>query len=65
MLMPLEMRIGYQGGQTETVRLPVEMWNLGNRFVYRVPAGRTVVSVELDPRRVMPDVRRDNDVWRR
>jgi hypothetical protein len=24
-----------------------------------------VVSVELDPRKVMPDVRRENDVWRR
>jgi aminopeptidase N len=65
MLMPLEMRLGFQGGQSEVVRLPVEMWNLGRTFVYRVPANRTVVSVELDPRKVMPDVRRENDVWRR
>jgi hypothetical protein len=65
MLMPLEMRVTYSGGDNDVVRLPVEMWNLGSRFVYRVPNGRTVVSVELDPRRVMPDVRRENDVWRR
>jgi hypothetical protein len=65
MVMPLEMRIGFQGGQSEVVRLPVEMWNLGTRFTYRVAGNRTVISVELDPRRVMPDVRRENDAWRR
>ena len=65
MIMPVELRIGYQGGATETVRLPVEMGNLGSPFVYRVPGDRTVVSVELDPRQLMQDVRRENDVWRR
>jgi hypothetical protein len=65
MVMPVELRIGYDGGASEVVRLPVEMWNLGSRFVYRVPGDRTVMSVELDPRGVMPDVRRENDVWRR
>jgi hypothetical protein len=61
--MPAELRLTYDDGATQTVRLPVEMWNLGPRFVYRAPAGKVVRRVELDPRRVLPDVDRANDVW--
>ena len=63
MVMPAELKLIFTDGRTETVRLPVEMWNLGSRFVYRVE-GR-VTRVELDPRRALPDVRRSNNVWPR
>jgi len=63
MVMPAEVKLTFNDGRTETVRLPVEMWNLGSRFTYRV-AGR-VARVELDPRKALPDVRRSNNVWPR
>ncbi|HEV8125253.1 MAG TPA: M1 family metallopeptidase [Gemmatimonadales bacterium] len=63
MVMPAELRIRHADGREETVKLPVEMWNLGSRFTYRV-AGR-VTRVEVDPRRALPDIRRSNNVWPR
>ena len=52
MTLPLEMDLTYDDGTTERVRLPVEMWNLGPRFAYRVADGeRQVTRVVVDPRR--------------
>ncbi len=61
MVMPAELRLRYANGKEETVRLPVDMWNLGDRFTYsaRVPA--RVSSVVLDPRGVLPDIDRTNN----
>jgi peptidase M1-like protein len=61
MTLPLEMEIGYADGSTERVRLPVEMWNLGPRFTYRLKDGRTVRRVVVDPRKALPDVDRGNN----
>jgi hypothetical protein len=63
MVMPAELQIDFEGGATETVRLPVEMWKLGPVYTYRVPAGRDVEAVTLDPRGVYPDDDRSNDGW--
>lgn len=65
MLMPVELRLAYADGREETVRLPVEMWNLGPKFVYRIRDGGTLVEAEIDPRGVYPDVDRRNNAWRR
>ncbi|MBA2627386.1 MAG: M1 family metallopeptidase [Gemmatimonadales bacterium] len=62
MVMPLEMDVTYGDGTVERVRLPVEMWNLGSRFTYRVRNGKAVRRVEVDPRRALPDVNRANNL---
>jgi hypothetical protein len=64
MVMPVELRITRAGGSTETIRLPVEMWNQGPHFVHTVGGGR-VTRVEVDPREAMPDTRRSNNHWPR
>jgi hypothetical protein len=63
MVMPAELRIRFADGSTDLVRLPVDMWNLGSQFVYRVPAGRRVVAAEVDPHQAMPDLDRSNNLW--
>jgi hypothetical protein len=65
MIMPAELELTFGDGTAQTVKLPVEMWNLGPRFTYRVPPGKTVRRAELDPRHVMPDIDRSNDAWPR
>ncbi len=62
MVMPLEMDVTYADGTTERVRLPVEMWNLGRRFTWRVKNGRRVSRVQVDPRAALPDTDRSNNV---
>ncbi len=61
MTLPLELELSYAGGATERVRLPVEMWNLGPRFAYRVRGERPVTGVGVDPRAALPDVDRTNN----
>jgi Peptidase family M1 domain len=65
MIMPAELALTFGDGSVTTVRLPVEMWNLGQRFVYRVPGKRRVMRAVLDPRHVLPDVDRSNNAWPR
>lgn len=65
MTMPAELGITYDDGTSESVRLPVEMWNLGKVFVYHVPTAKRVRKVEVDPRRVLPDFNRTNNAWER
>lgn len=62
MVMPAELALTFAAGRTETVRLPVDMWNLGSRFTYRVRGGG-LREVVLDPREVMPDGDRSNNRW--
>ncbi|MGH7468851.1 MAG: M1 family aminopeptidase, partial [Longimicrobiales bacterium] len=65
MVMPAELRLTFDDGSSETVRLPVDMWNLGQRFTYRVPGTRRVTRAVLDPRGVYPDSARANNSWPR
>jgi hypothetical protein len=60
--MPVELEVTYADGETEIVKLPVEMWNLGDRFQWGV-ADRNVVAARVDPREVHPDADRGNDAW--
>jgi hypothetical protein len=61
MTLPLEMDLIYQDDSTERIRLPVEMWNQGPRFAYRVRGGKPVKRVVVDPRQALPDVDRSNN----
>jgi hypothetical protein len=61
MTLPLEMELTYGDGSTERIKLPVEMWNLGPRFAYRIREGKSVRKVVVDPRRALPDVDRSNN----
>ncbi|MGN6390785.1 MAG: M1 family metallopeptidase [Gemmatimonadales bacterium] len=61
MTLPVELAVSYEGGQTARVRLPVEMWNLGRSFKYRLRSHRRVTRIVIDPRRVLPDVDRGNN----
>ncbi len=66
MVMPAELKVTYADGSTDTFELPVEIWNLGDRFAYAVKSGeRRVLRAELDPRHVLPDLDRSNNVWPR
>jgi len=65
MVMPAELAITFADGTRSTVRLPVEMWNLGSQFDYRVAEQKRVQRVELDPRRALPDIDRRNNSWPR
>ena len=66
MLMPAEVLLTWSDGATETRRIPVDMWNYGRRHAFTVENnGRRLARVEVDPRRVYPDIDRANNRWPR
>jgi hypothetical protein len=63
MVLPVSLELRYADGSKETRELPIEMWNLGSRFAYRVATAKRVVGVTVDPKRIYPDVERGNNSW--
>jgi hypothetical protein len=61
--MPVDLRLGYANGAADDVRLPVEIWFQGDRYVYERKVPAEVVKVEIDPGQNFPDVRRSNNTW--
>jgi hypothetical protein len=61
MTLPLELELSYGDNSTERVQLPIEMWNQGPRFAYRVRSGKEVKRVVVDPRQALPDINRGNN----
>jgi hypothetical protein len=64
-VMPVELELGFDDGTTERVKLPVEIWYAGNRYVYQVKPGKTIVSARVNPDGTLPDAVTTNDAWKR
>jgi hypothetical protein len=65
MVMPVTLEVTYPDGTKETRALPIEMWNLGNRFTARVATPKPLNAVTVDPKRIYPDADRTNNTWSR
>jgi hypothetical protein len=65
MVLPVTLELRYADGTTETRNLPVDMWNQGSRFTYRLATAKRLASAVIDPRVIYPDIDRDNNSWRR
>lgn len=63
MILPVIMKITQKNGQTETVQLPVEIWQRSGSWTYPYASKSEVVKVILDPEGVLPDTNRENNVW--
>jgi aminopeptidase N len=61
--MPVLLEITYGDGSKERKMLPVEIWQRGNQWNYLHKSSKEVVSVEIDPDKVLPDVNIANDRW--
>jgi hypothetical protein len=63
MPLPVTLKLTFTNDSTARIRLPIEIWFQGSRYVYIRPAPAELVKVEVDPDFDLPDVRRDNNVW--
>jgi hypothetical protein len=64
-VMPVELELGFEDGTTDVLKLPVEIWYGGNRYVYQIKPAKTIVSARVNPDGTLPDAVVTNDVWRR
>ena len=64
-VMPVELELGFDDGTTELLKLPVEIWYGGNRYLYAINPGKTIVSARVNPDGTFPDAVPANDAWKR
>ncbi|MGH7497674.1 MAG: M1 family metallopeptidase [Gemmatimonadales bacterium] len=62
-VMPVELELTFDDSTTQLVKLPVEIWYGGNRYIYRVPPGKQVVGARVNPDGAFPDVNPADDSW--
>jgi hypothetical protein len=63
MILPVILKITQENGNTETIQLPVEIWQRGGTWVYHYSGGNKLKKIVLDPDDQLPDVNRKNNVW--
>lgn len=63
MAMPIDLLITQENGKTETLHLPVNIWQRGGVWTFVYPSTSAIKSVEIDPKNQLPDVDRSNNVW--
>ena len=63
MPMPVELDLRMEGGASQHLSLPVEIWYAGSQYTLQVPGPKRVVGAAIDTRNFYPDVRRENNAW--
>jgi len=63
--MPIILQVKTKSGKTDTVKVPVDVWMRNKKWTIVYPTTEEIVSVELDPDKVFPDVNPANDTWKK
>lgn len=63
LVMPVTLRVEYEDGGQEDIKLPVEVWYHAHVIQERLRTPRMVKKITLDPDRELPDGNRRNNVW--
>lgn len=62
MVMPVTVLVKESNGKEHKIALPVEVWQRGGEWTFRVNTTSKITDVILDPDRKLPDVDRKNNV---
>ncbi|GAA4492684.1 M1 family metallopeptidase [Hymenobacter ginsengisoli] len=61
--LPVTAELTEASGRKRNVRLPVEIWQSGSTWTFRVSTTTPLTAVVLDPAGILPDVNRANNSW--
>ncbi len=64
LVMPVTLKIILQNGHSDTVKLPVEIWEKGGKYTFWYPSHLPLKEVVVDPDKMLPDVHPDNNIWK-
>jgi aminopeptidase N len=60
---PVELRLKLSDGTTQDVKLPVDVWYLGDRYTATIPVRAPLAGARLWPDGTVPDFYGANDSW--
>jgi len=61
MPMPVIVLVKEENGKEHKLNLPVEVWQRGAAWTFSVPTTSKIKEVILDPDKLLPDIRRENN----
>lgn len=64
MPMPVYLQYTTASGKTDTLRLPVEIWQATSSWIVRLRTNEPLQSVVIDPQHAFPDVNYSNNTWK-
>ncbi len=64
MAMPVDVKITQANGKTETLHLPVNIWQRGGVWTFKYPSTSAITEIVLDPNKQLPDVDLKNNVYK-
>ena len=62
MVMPVTVLIKESNGREQRIDLPVEVWQRGKEWTFKVKTTSKIADVILDPDKKLPDVNRKNNM---
>ncbi len=65
MVMPATVEVKESNGKSHRIKLPVEVWQRGAEWTFRVPTTSEITEVVIDPDRKLPDYDRTNNGWKK
>jgi len=63
MVLPVPMRIEQENGQTDSIELPVEIWQRGGEWTFHYPSTSIIKKIIIDPDHDYPDIDPSNNVF--
>ncbi|HVS98621.1 MAG TPA: M1 family metallopeptidase [Puia sp.] len=63
MAMPVVLAIQQENGKTDTVTLPVEVWQHGPTKAFAYSSTSKIKSIKIDPEHDFPDINPSNNTW--
>ena len=63
MAMPIYLQYETESGKTEMVKIPVEVWQNGDKWIEKLNTTENIKSVSIDPGHIFPDYNFANNVW--
>jgi hypothetical protein len=63
MAMPVVLVVAQESGKTDTLTLPVEIWQHGPTKAFAYPSTSKIKSILIDPAHDFPDINPANNLW--
>jgi Peptidase family M1 domain len=63
MILPVIVKVFESNGNTETIKLPIEIWQRDGIWTFKYTSKTKIDKVVLDPENLLPDVDRKNNEW--
>lgn len=63
MVMPVYLQYTTVSGKTNTLKIPVEVWQNGDTWIQKLKTTEKLKSVVIDPESIFPDINPDNNKW--